>query len=71
MSSTDNLRKQFGLRSGPLPDLNPNCSTLIVFLKEFSKKFENNDQKKVSMIMQIHVPLLRTKQPFKADAFIM
>ena len=38
----DNLFKQFGCRSGPTkcvgPDLNPNCLTLMVFLKDFVLK---------------------------------
>ena len=36
MSSADNLYKQFGQNVGP--DLDPNCLTLIVFLKDFFEK---------------------------------
>ena len=41
LSVVCNLCKQFGPRSGRQnvgPDLDPNCLTLIVFLKEFSGK---------------------------------
>ena len=42
------LCKQFGTRSGPTfvsPDLDPNCFvTLIVFLKEFFKKFKDDNK---------------------------
>ena len=39
--SADNLFKQFGNRGGPTkygPDLDPNCLTLVVFLKKNCKK---------------------------------
>ena len=41
VSSAENLCKQFGSGSGPTnvgPDLDPNCLTLMVFLKEISEK---------------------------------
>ena len=41
VSSADNFCKQFGpnqARHFVGPDLNPNCLTLIVFLKEFFEK---------------------------------
>ena len=56
--SADNFCKQFGPRSGPnkaqqnvRSDLDPNCLTLMVFLKEFFKKvdFEKDKQKTKSM----------------------
>ena len=49
VSSADNIFKQFGPRSGPKkvgPDLDPNCLTLMVFLKYFFEKveFEKNNK---------------------------
>ena len=48
LSSADNHCKQFEPRSGQNagPDLDPNCLTLMVFLKEFFEKvnFEKSQQ---------------------------
>ena len=49
--------KQLGARSGPAfvgPDLDPNCFvTLIVFLKDFFKKFiDNNKTMKIFLSIQ-------------------
>ena len=43
MSSDDRLCKQFGQRSGPTkvgPDLDSNCLTVMVFVKQFFKKVD-------------------------------